>query len=400
LTTRRRDVTSDRVPPAPPLVLLATQTPEDLTDRSYDVLVEQAQEHGWRLLDIGLTGESLAGEPTPAGALVTRLPDAPLVVRLRTMGCPVVRFGRREHPEDASVPVVLPDLTCAGRMAAEHFAERGYRDVALFGHASMEVVPLIEQGMRERAEALGCTYSRFLLDSMPDAPPADHESVPRHEQRKVELAAWLNTMPRPLGLLACTDFLAGMISVICRQSALSVPEDAAVLSLGNSRRVCELASVPISAVDIGPTSQLRVAATLLAKLMAGEPIPPRTLVAPTRLITRRSTDILAVDHPLVARAVRFVWDHLHRDISVDDVAAGVGAPRHKLERLFRKHFARGIHAELRRVRLERFAELLRTTDRPLRELAPLVGFNSPKFLHDSFRKEYGTTPMRYRRRAL
>jgi len=101
----------------------------------------------------------------------------------------------------------------------------------------------------------------------------------------------------------------------------------------------------------------------------------------------------------VARAIRFIWDRLDQEVSVDDVAEAMRLPRYKLERLFREHYDRGVHAELRRVRLERFAELLRTTDLPVRELAPRVGFKSPKFLHDSFCKQYGTTPRRYRLKA-
>jgi len=380
-------------------VVLATRSPGDFTDRSFDVLAEQARLRGWRLLDIGLTGESLAGEPTPAGALVTRLPSDPLVARLRAQGCPVVRVGRLEHPDDASVPAVLPDLTQAGRMAAEHFAERGFRNLALFGHSAMEIVPQIEAGLRERAEALGCTLQRYMLSNPQGTATSGKRGDSRQEQRNAAVTAWLNAMPRPLGLLACSDYYAGMINVICQQAGMPVPEDVAVLSLGNHRRICELASVPLSAVDIDSSHTMGVAMEVLGRMMAGEPVDARTFVPPARVVTRRSTDILAVDHPLVARAIRLIWDNLDQDLSVDDVAAGVRTPRYKLERLFRKHFARGIHAELRRVRLERFAELLRTTDQPVRELAPLVGFNSPKFLHDSFCKEYGTTPRQYRLRA-
>ncbi|MBI1336568.1 MAG: helix-turn-helix domain-containing protein [Phycisphaera sp.] len=51
---------------------------------------------------------------------------------------------------------------------------------------------------------------------------------------------------------------------------------------------------------------------------------------------------------------------------------------------------------MRRARLDRFAELLRSTDLPVRELAPRVGFKDPKFLHNAFCKTYGTTTRQYR----
>ncbi|MBT3296050.1 MAG: hypothetical protein HN919_05185 [Verrucomicrobia bacterium] len=57
-------------------------------------------------------------------------------------------------------------------------------------------------------------------------------------------------------------------------------------------------------------------------------IPPRGVVA------RRSTDVLAVADPAVARAMRFMWDHLDQNLSVEDVAMQASVSRRKLERIF------------------------------------------------------------------
>jgi len=42
--------------------------------------------------------------------------------------------------------------------------------------------------------------------------------------------------------------------------------------------------------------------------------------------------------------------------------------------------------------------LLRTSDRPIADLAPLVGFKSTDYLHRTFRRAFGITPRRYRLR--
>jgi LacI family transcriptional regulator len=381
------------------LIVLVTGSASDLAEGPFEVLTEQARARGWRLLDLGLTDGSLRGEIPPAGALTTVLPDNPRVAELRERGCPVVRVGRLAHPDDPSVPAVLPDWRLAGGMAADHFAERGFRELALFGHESMAAAPLIEAGLRERAKALGCAYHRYLMPSRDAVAPRARPDQERHEQRDLAITRWLEALPKPLALLACSTHYAGMVSIMGQRAGLAVPEDIAVLAVGDQPAVCELASVPISAVDTGRRPMMEVAIDLLDRRMRGHAIPPRTYVAPTAIVTRRSTDILAVHHPLVARAIRFLWDRLDREVSVDDVAEAMRLPRYKLERLFRDHYTHGIHAELRRARLERFARLLRTTDLPVRELAPRVGFKSPKFLHDSFCKEYGTTPRQYRLQA-
>lgn len=393
-----RNIAPPAGPPGP-LIVLVRRPADRLGGGPLELLLDQARRRGWRLLNVALTDGSLSGERTPAGALVTELPDNPTVIRLHAMGCPIVRLGQFEHPDDSDLPAVLPDYRRAGRMAVEHFAQRGYRHLAMFGHAAMGATPWVEAGMRERAEALACACDQYLLTN-PTARTGQSISRPDlYDERHAAIAAWLEAKPKPFGLLACNTYYAGMISLICQQSGVAIPEDAAILSVGDEAEICELTSVPISAIDMGLRDMMNVAIDLLGRLIDGEPVPPRTFVAPTGIVTRRSTDILAVAHPMVARAIRYIWDRLDQDVTVDEVASAMRIPRHKLERLFREHFQRGIHAELRRARLERFAELLRTTDLPVRELAPRVGFNSPQFLHDSFCKKYQTTPRQYRLKA-
>lgn len=388
------------IPTRPPdtldLVLIAGRLGEIYTDEAVTTLSDEARERGWRLMDYIVTEGSLTGEAAPIGGLTTLLPTNPILSGLLAGGCPLVRLGRLEHPDDESVPAVLPDFREAGRMAAEYFAQRGFVSVALFGHTQMELMPLVEKGLREEAEALGCTVYSHQITNAPGILDASQMGAARFDRRSQALIDWVNNLPKPLGVLACAEFLAGMFISTCRRGGLSIPEDVAVLAIGNDRAACELAAVPISAIHFSQGNMMRVAIELLSRRIQGQAIAPRTFIQPTHIVTRRSTDILAVSDPLVARAIRYIWDHMKRDLTVDDVAHAMHMPRYRLERLFNKHLNRGIHAELRRFRLAQFAQLLRTTDLPLRTLAPQVGFRSAKFLHDSFCKAYGLTPRQYR----
>ena len=364
-----------------------------------EVLIEQMRQRNWRMLQAGLVARSLKRKLAPAGAVTTFLPTHPQIAELLQMDCPVVRLGRREHPDDSAVPAVLPDWTQAGRMAADHFAERGFANMAVLSHATMVIGATIEQGLRERAEAIGANCHRLMLEQTEKYHRTHDETEEVHQHRNAVIAAWLNDLPKPVGLLTANGYYAGIVGVLCDELGIAIPEQVALLATGDHQPLCELANVPISAIDIGRPAMTRIAVDLLAQMMDGKTISAQTFVPPPRIITRRSTDILAVDHPLVARAIRFIWDRLDQELSVDDVAEAMRVPRYKLERLFRKYHNCGIHAELRRKRLQRFAELLRTTDRPVRELAPRVGFNSTTFLHESFCKEYGQTPRAYRLEA-
>lgn len=383
------------------LILLATrrlamQRPDPLGDDLVDVLLEEAGERGWRLLDMNLAVGSLAADDKPAGALVTLLPTDPPARQLRKMGIPTVRLGRLPHPDDELMPAVTPDYTEAATMAVDYFVERGFGNLTVIGHREMMMMPAIEQAFGERAEALGCTAHQLRLRSVSESEMTRQQRIERSEQRAKDVADFLASLPKPVAVLAANGAIAAMINIICHRGGLAVPEDVAVLSLGNAREHCELAPVPISAIDLNRRDLGMAATGTLDRMLRGERVPSCLRVPPREIITRRSTDILAVNDPTVARTIRYIWDRLDVAISVDDVAEAMRTPRYKLERLFRKHLRRGVNAELCRARLERMRELLRSTDLTVDEMAPLVGSRSAKHLHRAFRKAYGQTPRQYR----
>jgi len=120
------------------------------------------------------------------------------------------------------------------------------------------------------------------------------------------------------------------------------------------------------------------------------------MIPPKPIVTRASTEILAVDDPRVARALVFMWEHLDLDLSVDDIAREVGVSRRSLERAFCACLDRGINAELQRKRLEVFHDKLVSTDLPIAHLASMVGFRSIAHLRRSFRSAYGLSAREYR----
>jgi AraC-like DNA-binding protein/mannose-6-phosphate isomerase-like protein (cupin superfamily) len=83
--------------------------------------------------------------------------------------------------------------------------------------------------------------------------------------------------------------------------------------------------------------------------------------------------------------------------SLDTLATAVGVSRFQLLRLWKKTFGGSPHAHLLRVRADRAAELLRTTELSVAAVALDVGFHSTGRLIDAFRRHHGTTPERWRR---
>lgn len=355
--------------------------------------VSLIREHGWRPLDLSLY---MGGMPEHSlqWALVDTAPDHPSVNDLRRMGCQVVRLGRDEHPLDKEVPALLPDKRAAGRLAAEHFAERNFKHVGFVGYAPMTDWRVMYEAFRERALELGA--ESHLLEFLPFNEENRHPRVANEKARRDEFAEWIGVASKPMGIFTFGPNLAGRLIVAALHVGLSVPADVAILAYGNKVADCMSAPVPLSAID-SDQGQAQVAVSILADLISGKSAPSGAVfLQPKGVVVRESTDVLASADPIVAQAVRYMWDHLAETLSVDDIAEAVGNPRRKLERAFRREIGHGINAELRRRRLESCCELLRTTELSITEISPMIGFPNKDYLHAIFRKTYGVTPRKWR----
>jgi LacI family transcriptional regulator len=117
------------------------------------------------------------------------------------------------------------------------------------------------------------------------------------------------------------------------------------------------------------------------------------------VVTRRSSDILAVNNLEVAKALRFIHDQFANPLlSVDDIVATTNVSRRPLEKAFRHELRRTINEEVVRVRLEKVKELLSTTELSVTEVSTMTGFTRPNHLFRIFRRQLGMNPKQYRLR--
>jgi LacI family transcriptional regulator len=104
------------------------------------------------------------------------------------------------------------------------------------------------------------------------------------------------------------------------------------------------------------------AAALLDKMMRGEKPPDAAIYVPPRgVVTRPSTDVLAIEDRDIATAVRFIRQHACEGPTIDDVARHVSMSRSSLQRRFKRIVGRTLHEEMLRMRLARARELLGET---------------------------------------
>jgi LacI family transcriptional regulator len=205
-------------------------------------------------------------------------------------------------------------------------------------------------------------------------------------------------LPKPVALLTWNPSSAREVIYAAHVAGLLVPEEVAVLSGADDDLLCELLPVPASGILVAAEQIGHQAARLLDRLMRGQRPPARPeLVAPLGIVTRQSTDTLAIRNPALVKALNFIRRNAAQAMHVNDVARHAGVSRRVLERQFVETLGRAPAAEIRRARIERAKALLAETDLPIPDVAAAAGFGSPEYLACALRADCGQTPLKYRR---
>jgi LacI family transcriptional regulator len=135
-------------------------------------------------------------------------------------------------------------------------------------------------------------------------------------------------------------------------------------------------------------------------MMAGGKPPAKPVLIPPRgIVTRRSTEVLALDDHQLAVGLRFIRDHAFDPITIKEVAKVASMCRRVFERRFAAKMGRSPKAEVLRLRLEKAKQLLTDTDWNLSQIAEKTGFNYGEYLHTVFTQKTGITPGEFRRHA-
>jgi transcriptional regulator GlxA family with amidase domain len=101
--------------------------------------------------------------------------------------------------------------------------------------------------------------------------------------------------------------------------------------------------------------------------------------------------------PGLAAAVRHVQRHLHRPLSVDELAEQACMSRSSFYRHFRAAFGVTPLQYITRLRIDHAQSLLRDPDRTVTDVSLDLGFSSVSHFIDRFRRQVGTTPSVYQR---
>jgi LacI family transcriptional regulator len=290
-------------------------------------------------------------------------------------------------------PLVHVDNQAIGYMAANHLLDRGLRHFAFLG---------IEEENWSLARE-----TAFMHQIANSGHAVQVRREPRHiaddlswETHQQQLSDWISSLPTPLGVMVCSDQRGTAFLDACRRSGVRVPDEVCVVGVDNDEPLCSVCNPPLSSVWPNHSMVGYEAAALLERLISGDKqAPSRLMTQPKKVITRQSTDTLAVADLTVAKALRIIRDRACERMRIDEIAQIVGVSRSVLQRKFRSNLGRSINDELVQQRIKTARQLLLETQLPLIDVAERSGFQHQEYLGWIFRKHLGTSPALFRKQG-
>jgi len=306
---------------------------------------------------------------------------------------PIVAVGTTSP---AAVPRHLPHLhenhAEIAQMAMTHFIERGFRHFAYYAFRGYHMAKLHGNAFVSLLRSHGFECSWFKKEA--------GEGVRSETANDLKMNEWLRKLPKPVAVLASWDGAAHEVTMACRKMNIAVPEQVAVLGIGNDEYQCLLCNPYLSSLDPGLErlgyESAQMLDNMLRKTGKKRVQTGPTLFPPIRVVTRQSTDVIAVSDERVAAAVRKIHEHLSAGVNVKLLARELGIGRRTLEIAFKKHLGRTVYDEIVRAQIARASRLLEDGELSVAEITQHCGFQQVSHFRTFFKKHTGTTPLEYR----
>ena len=111
----------------------------------------------------------------------------------------------------------------------------------------------------------------------------------------------------------------------------------------------------------------------------------------------RSTAPLLQSNEGVRRAINYIEENLHEELTLEQIARQCHMSKYYLSHVFSQSQGISVGKYVLQVRVNKSMRLLRDTVTPVKEIAEQVGFHDASYFIRAFKKETGLTPLQYRK---
>jgi LacI family transcriptional regulator len=212
-----------------------------------------------------------------------------------------------------------------------------------------------------------------------------------HSATGVLLRNFLRSLAKPCGLLCANDQLARRAISAAGEEGLRVPQDLAVMGVGNVRMESLHAGMPISSFELPQGEVGRLAAAAMVALLDGQASSQET-VAP--LVHERESSMRSPSG--VARAMAYLRSHPGTSKTAGELAILAGMSRRSFEKALRQAEGLTPGALLKQIRRKRAEELLRETTLGIGLVGRECGYDELAVFSAAFKRWTGRSPREFR----
>ena len=333
------------------------------------------------------SGVIVEGGMDKAGVLLSDVFDGVPTVYLACDQCRLAADALRVNHDSESL----------GRMAAHEFLTLGLVSFAYFGFKDFFWSVERARCYQDALKLNGREASVFLRGFF------ESGSTVLEKGMRKELTKWLQSLPKPCGLLAANDLLATEALSVCKAIGLKVPEDISVLGIDNDEMACENTAPTLSSIRPNFEEAGILAARLLDSRMNQDKKGMgnlRETFSATGIVRRQSTSRLPRANAMISKALELIRLKACEGLKPKDVFAELECSRRFAEIRFRELTGHSVLDEITEVRMQHVKELLAREDVPIDSIAERCGWKSSAQLRVQFRSVEGVSLREWRRKVL
>lgn len=302
----------------------------------------------------------------------------------KKLGIPIfLRTYRKEYPDFPMLTGYYKDF---GAYAADYFINQNFHNYAFIGRKDIIWSTFRREGYCGQVASVR-KKEAFVYE------------VEDFQSETKAISTWLHSLPKPIALLACNDFMARQVTEICLLENIRIPEDISLLGVDNDEFMCNISSPTLSSIRLNFEKHGYDLAKILFKMIREKQIwPARIAVEAIGVVERMSTRHKIISDPYIREIVEFIKHNYTQDIDIRKLVSFIPLSRRAIELKFKKEMhPYTITSYLTKLRLDHFCHLLEHTSIPIKEAAEQSGFIESSNFSTIFRKHMGCTPSAYRK---
>lgn len=308
-------------------------------------------------------------------------------VEAKKLGIPIfLRIYKEEYPD---FPMLTGHYKEFGAYAADFFINRNFDNYAFIGNKEVLWSRSRFEGYREQVRSIRRKDTSIY-------------EVTDFQAEAESISSWLHSLPKPVALFACNDFMARQVTELCLLENIRIPEDISLLGVDNDEFMCNISSPTLSSIKLNFEKHGFELAKVLFKMVREHQMwPARIPVEAVDVVERMSTKHRTISDPHIRKIVEFINHNYRQYIEIEKLVSFIPLSRRSIEMKFKKEMRPyTIKSYLTKLRINHFCHLLESTSIPIREAAEQSGFIESSNFSTIFRKYKGITPSAYRNKHL